>query len=193
MRGGKNDGNWKEAKVKRFYLTSETDTIHHFFSWCERYSELLKPQYVTLTDVSASEFEEDQALKEQKLKIRETFLQEAEPFLLGKLPHKNWYGHTYADAQVYVFAYGADIFCLLEKYTPYLLICDEDGSAPIDLQNINIFRQNGNLLLGTVSHAGIADLFLEETEVDKLLLPDTFQEGSYTWKITQLPVAAIER
>lgn len=173
--------------MKRFYLTKEEYSLRAFREWCRSYKFLLKPKYISLTDLSEC-FEEDEEIKMLNHKMREEFLKRSEKYLIKEIPHEHWYGHSYEKANVYVFCYNEKIFKVIENYTPYLLLSETDGSSCLSFpQDINIFRENGNLLLGTVSHEGIADLFIEENEAESIDVPGEFCEGSYIWKITKLP------
>lgn len=44
-------------------------------------------------------------------------------------------------------------------------------------QDLNIFREDGRILLGIVSHEGITDIYLEDEEVSEFSLPYGFEEG----------------
>lgn len=172
--------------MKRFYLTKEEYSLREFRKWCSTYELLLKPTYISLTDISKCS-EEDGDIKILNDKMRKDFLEKSKSYFIYKIPHKDWYGHSYETAEIYIYRYHENLFKLIESYTPYLLLGEPDGSSCLTFpQDINVFRENGKLLLGTVSHEGIADLFIEDDEADKLVIPEEFCEGSYTWKITML-------
>lgn len=174
--------------MKRFYLKKEEYSLREFCKWFDDYKLLLKPMYISVTDISKCS-EEDEKVKILNEEIRKDFLKKSEGYFIRKIQHKHWYGHSYEDAEVYIFRYNENLFKVIETYTPYLLLGEPDGSSCLTFpQDINIFRENGNLLLGTVSHEGIADLFIEDNEADKLVIPEVFCEGKYTWEITKLSI-----
>lgn len=156
--------------MRRFYLDGEWASLKWFLKSCEE-CQRINCKWFSLTDfIFDSEFAENPIYK--------MFMDEMRPFVERTLNPGRWYGHSYESAKVYIFPFSQQVFHILKKYTKSVLLndCVLAGDTMIP-QDLNIFWEDGRILLGTVSHEGIADLYLEDEEVSEFSLPYGFEEG----------------